>query len=52
MKKILLIVAVVLISATYVNAQKVFSLHTVRVEGNIAAFEKVQALDHKVAKMQ
>jgi elongation factor Ts len=43
MKKILLIVAVVLISATYVNAQKVFSLHTVRVEGNIAAFEKVQA---------
>jgi len=50
MKKILLIVAVVLITVTNVNAQKVFSLHAVRVEGNIAAFEKSQALDAKVAQ--
>jgi len=50
MKKILLMVAVVLITVTNINAQKVFSLHAVRVEGNIAAFEKVQALDHKVAQ--
>ena len=50
MKKILFIVAVVLITVTNINAQKVFSLHAVRVEGNIAAFEKVQALDAKVAQ--
>jgi len=50
MKKILLMVAVLLTSIAYVNAQKVFSLHAVRVEGNIAAFEKSQALDAKVAQ--
>lgn len=50
MKKILLMVAVVLTSVAYVNAQKVFSIHAVRVEGNIAAFEKSQALDAKVAQ--
>lgn len=50
MKKIFLIVAVVLYSVTNLSAQKIFSLHAVRIEGNIAAFEKSQALDAKVAQ--
>jgi hypothetical protein len=41
MKKIVLIIAV-LCTVQFANAQKVFSLHAVRVEGNTDAFEKVE----------
>ena len=41
MKKIFLIIAV-LCTVQFANAQKVFSLHAVRVEGNTDAFEKVE----------
>ena len=50
MKKVILLVSVFVTSMMYVNAQKVFSIHAVRVEGNIAAFEKTQSLDAKVVQ--
>jgi len=50
MKKILLFIAV-LCMVQIANAQRVFVLHAVRVEGNTEAFEKVEAeLNAKVAQ--
>jgi hypothetical protein len=50
MKKIILIIAVLCtVQITY--AQRVFSLHAVRIEGNTAAFEKAEAeINAKVAQ--
>ncbi len=41
MKKILLLIAV-LCTVQIANAQKVFSLHTVKIEGDLKAFEKLE----------
>ena len=50
MKKILLLIAV-LCTVQIANAQRVFVLHGVRIEGNLEAFEKVEAeLNAKVAQ--
>ena len=50
MKKIISILAIVLISINVVQAQRVFSLHAVRVEGNVQNFEKAQMIQSKVAQ--
>lgn len=50
MKKIVSILAIVLISINVVQAQSVFSIHAVRVEGNIQNFEKVQKILSKGAQ--
>ena len=50
MKNIVSILAIVLISINFVQAQSVFSLHSVRVEGNIQNFEKVQKILSKGAQ--
>jgi len=50
MKKYILIIAV-LCTVQITNAQRVFSLHAVRVEGNTAAFEKAETeINAKVAQ--
>jgi len=50
MKKIILIITV-LCTVQVVNAQRVFSLHAVRIEGNTDAFEKVETqINAKVAQ--
>jgi hypothetical protein len=50
MKKIILIIAV-LFTAQLTNAQRVYSLHAVKIEGNTDAFEKVETeLNAKVAQ--
>ena len=50
MKKILLLIAV-LCTVQIANAQKVFSLHAMKIEGNLEAFEKVETeLHSKVAQ--
>jgi len=50
MKNIVSILAIVLLSINLVQAQSVFSLHAVRVEGNIQNFEKVQKILSKGAQ--
>lgn len=50
MKKILLLGIVLLTFVSITKAQRVFSIHAVRIEGNLTAFEKVQDLDLKVAQ--
>ncbi len=51
MKKIILIIAVLFSTVQFTNAQKVVSLHAVRIEGNTDAFEKVETeLNAKVAQ--
>jgi hypothetical protein len=50
MKKIILIIAV-LFTVQITNAQRVFTLHAVKIEGNTDAFEKVETeLNAKVAQ--
>lgn len=50
MKKILLLIAV-LCTVQMANAQKVFSLHTVKIEGDLKAFEKLETeLNAKAAQ--
>ncbi len=50
MKKIILLIAV-LCTVQVANAQRVFALHAVRIEGNLEAFEKVETELHaKVAQ--
>jgi hypothetical protein len=50
MKKLILLIAV-LCTVQIANAQRVFSLHAVKIEGNTAAFEKLEAELHaKVAQ--
>ena len=50
MKKILSLLAIVLIAINVVQAQRVFSLHAMRVEGNLQNFEKTQKIQSKVAQ--
>ena len=50
MKNIVSILAIVLISINLVQAQSVFFLHAVRVEGNIQNFEKTQKILSKGAQ--
>lgn len=50
MKKILSILAIVLISIHVAQAQRVFSIHAVRMEGNVQNFEKAQKIQSKVAQ--
>ena len=50
MKKIISLLAIVLISINIAQAQRVYSIHSVRVEGNLQNFEKAQMLQSKVAQ--
>lgn len=50
MKKIISLLAIVLIAINVAQAQRVFSIHSVRVEGNIQNFEKAQKLQSKAAQ--
>lgn len=50
MKKIISLLAIVLISINVAQAQRVFSLHALRVEGNLQNFEKTQKIQSKVAQ--
>lgn len=50
MKKIISLLAIVLIAINVAQAQRVFSLHAVRVEGNLQNFEKTQQIQSKVAQ--
>jgi len=50
MKKILSILAIVLISIQVAQAQRVFSIHSVRVDGNVQNFEKAQMMQSKAAQ--
>ena len=50
MKKIISLLAIVLISIHVAHAQRVYSIHSVRVEGNLQNFEKAQMMQSKVAQ--
>jgi hypothetical protein len=50
MKKILSLLAIVLISINVAQAQRVYSIHSVRVEGNLQNFEKAQMMQSKVVQ--
>jgi hypothetical protein len=50
MKKILSLLAIVLISINVAQAQRVYSIHSVRVEGNLQNFEKAQKMQSKVVQ--
>lgn len=50
MKKILSLLAIVLISINVAQAQRVYAIHSVRVEGNLQNFEKAQMMQSKVAQ--
>jgi len=50
MKKIISLLAIVLISIHVAQAQRVYSVHSIRVEGNLQNFEKAQMIQSKVAQ--